>query len=250
MGEVAHPDQADAIRAGFLIGDGALDHLLHAEHAGMGAGDDGQRRIDPSFQRRAELADALVDADQVGGLAPELRRQQGVFQGQRRDAGTLQLHHRAHHVERIAVAVIGIGDHRQTRHPADATGLFDEFTEGDQGKIWRSQHLQRRHRAAKDADLEAEVGGNPRRHRVEYRSRVVTGGRGQQRPKIAAQLVMRNSLHDGFRQQGYRVSRHPVIARHIPHRCNARHDAWSLTAPGENSLSAHMEWRCTATTAG
>jgi hypothetical protein len=41
----------------------------------MGAGDDRQIRVDPCCQGRADLAAPLIDADQVGGLAPELRRE-------------------------------------------------------------------------------------------------------------------------------------------------------------------------------
>jgi hypothetical protein len=45
MSEILHPDQADAIGTGSLVGAGTADHLIHVQHAGVGAGDDRQIRI-------------------------------------------------------------------------------------------------------------------------------------------------------------------------------------------------------------
>ena len=103
--------------------------------------DDGQVRIDARLQRCADLANALVDTDQVGGLAAKLRRQQGVLERQGGHASTLQFDHRAHHIERVAITVVGIGDDGQARYPANARGLFDELAKGDQGEVRCSQNL-------------------------------------------------------------------------------------------------------------
>ncbi|MCY1533941.1 hypothetical protein D9M68_692950 [compost metagenome] len=193
--EVADADHADGVRAGGLVGEGAADHVVHLDHLGVGAGDDRHVLVDPRFQRRADLADAFLDRDQVGGLAAELRRQQGVLDGQRGDAGALQFHHRAHGVQRVAVAVVGVGDHRQAGDAADAGGLLDEFAEGDQGEVRRRQDLQGGDRAAEDADFEAEVGGDARGHRIEHRGGVVAGMGIQQRAKGRTQFMVGSSLH-------------------------------------------------------
>ena len=141
MGKILYTDNADGIGTGRLIGLGALYHLLNAKHAGMGSRDDGQVRVDPRLQRSTDLADTFGHADQVRGLAPKLRRQQGVFDGQRSNPRALQLNHGTHHVECIAIAVVGIGDHRQAADSANTGSLLDKLAEGDQGKVRRGQNL-------------------------------------------------------------------------------------------------------------
>ncbi|MNS69182.1 hypothetical protein D3C72_1024880 [compost metagenome] len=161
----------------------------------MGAGDDCHFRIAAGFERRADLADAFGDRDQVGGFTAELRGQQGVFDGQRSHARTFEFDDGAHDVERVAVAVVGVGNHRQLGDTADAGGLFSELAEGDQGKVGGAQHLQRCDRAPEDPDFEAQVGGDAGRHRVENRGRVVAGVGGEQLAKIAAQILMGKPGH-------------------------------------------------------
>ena len=141
MGKILDPHQADGIGTCRLISLRTADHLMHIQHTGMGAGDDRQIRVHARFQCRADFPDAFVDADQVGGLAPELCRQQGVFKSQCGNPGALQLHHRAHDVERIAVAMIRIGDDRQAADTANARGLLDKFAEGDQCEVGGCQNL-------------------------------------------------------------------------------------------------------------
>ncbi len=139
--EVTDTHHADAVCASLLIRLGAMDNVLHRQHGGVGPGDDRKLRIDPGLQGRLDLAHALFRADEVGGFAPELRGQQGIFNGQRRDASTLQFLDGAHHVQCISVAVVGVGDHRKLRHPADAGGLLDELTQGNQREVRCSQDL-------------------------------------------------------------------------------------------------------------
>ncbi len=141
----------------------------------MGAGDDCQFRVTPGFQGRADLADAFGNGDQVRGFAAELRRQQGVFDGQGGHAGTFELDDGAHDVECVAIAMVGVGDHRQLGDAADAGGLLGELAEGDQGEVWGTQYLQRRDRPAENTHFKPQVRRNARRHRVEDRRRVVAG---------------------------------------------------------------------------
>ncbi|MNV64582.1 hypothetical protein D3C71_1572310 [compost metagenome] len=173
--EVLHPNHADTVGSGLLIALGTHDDFFGGEHASVGPGNDRQRRIDPRLQRRTDLADALLNRDQVGGLAPELGRQQGVLDGQRSHAGALQFDDRAHDIQRVAIAVVGVSQHRQLRHATNTGGLLDELAEGDQGEVRCSQYLQRSDRTTEDADLEAQVCGNACRHRVEHRCGVITG---------------------------------------------------------------------------
>ena len=79
----------------------------------------------------------------------------------------LQFDHRTHYVQRVAVAVVGVGDHRQARHPADAGGLLDEFAEGDRGEVRRRQDLQEAtepprmpHSKPRSAAIRADMGSN------------------------------------------------------------------------------------------
>ena len=169
---------------------------LEADHAGVGATDDGHLRIDSRLQRRANLADGLEHADEVGGAATEFGWQQGVLDGQRGNPGALQFGN-AHHVERVAVTVVGIGQHRQLGNAADARGLLDELAQGDEVEVRRGQHLQRGHRATENADLEAEIGGDACRHRVEHRRRVEAAVGVEQLAEVAAQVMMRESRHIG-----------------------------------------------------
>jgi len=195
--EILDADQADGIGTGLFVGLGACDDFLEADHAGVGATDDGHFRIDSRLQRRANLADGLEHADEVGGAATEFGWQQGVLDGQRGNPGALQLGNGAHHVERVAVTVVGIGQHRQLGDAADARGLLDELAQGDEVEVRRGQHLQRGHRATENADLEAEIGGDACRHRVEHRRRVEAAVGVEQLAEVAAQVMMRESRHIG-----------------------------------------------------
>ncbi|MNY16380.1 hypothetical protein D3C86_1496420 [compost metagenome] len=213
---VLHADQADAVGAGGLVGLGAVDHLFQRLHAGVGAGDDRHRRIVAYRQRGAQFADAFLDADQVVGFTAVLGRQQGVLEGQGGNAGALQLDDGTHGVVRVAVAVVGVGDHRQAGDTADAGGLLGELAEGDHGDVRRGEHLQGGNRATEDADLEAEVGGDTCRQGVEYRSGVVTGGAGEQGTEGFAQLVMTGFLHGLFSSGLCRLFYFVNIAKLIP----------------------------------
>ena len=55
--------------------------------------------------------------------------------------GSLQFNHRAHHVQRIALAMIGIGNDWQTADTTNTRGLFDKFAKGDQREVRGGQNL-------------------------------------------------------------------------------------------------------------
>ncbi|MNF87631.1 hypothetical protein D3C84_701010 [compost metagenome] len=193
--EITDANHAQRVGAGILIGHGAGNHFFDRDQRGVGPGDDRQLRIDARLQGRTDLANAFGNADQVGGLASELGGQQGVFNRQRSDTGTLQLGDGTHDVQGVAVAVVGVGNHRQLRHPANTRGLLGKLAEGDQGKIRCSQHLQGSDRTTQNTYLETQVGGDTRRHRVKHGSRVVTGRGSKELTKRATQVLVGGSWH-------------------------------------------------------
>ena len=138
---------------------------------GAGAADDDEARVLPAGQRRAHLADAFLDRDELRVVAAERDRQQRVLDGQRRDARGLQLLDGALDAERIAVAVIGVDAERQRAGAVDAVGLLREFGERQHAEIGRGQYAERADRAREHHRLEAEVAGDPRRNAVIHRCR-------------------------------------------------------------------------------
>ncbi|MNZ48420.1 hypothetical protein D3C78_661660 [compost metagenome] len=193
--KIADADHAQRVGTSILISHGTGDHFFDRDQRRVGPGDDRKLRIDPCLQGCANLPDALGNTDQVGGLTPELGRQQGVFNGQRGNTGALQFGNRAHHVQGIAITVVSVGNHRQLRHTANTRGLLSELAEGDQGKIRCSQHLQGSDRTTQNTYLETQVGGDTRRHRVKHGSRVVTGRGSKELTKRATQVLVGGSWH-------------------------------------------------------
>jgi len=128
--------------------------------------------ITSAGSRRAHLAGALLQRQEPGlRPLPEGLRQRGILDGQRRHTGGLQLLDRAHHVQRVAVAVVGIDHERQLTRPRDPPALVGEFRQRQHDEIRRPEHRQRGGRAAKHADLVAQVLGDPGREGVEDRGR-------------------------------------------------------------------------------
>ena len=95
-----------------------------------------------------------------------------ALDGQRGDAGGLQLLDGALDVKRIAVAVIGIDQERQRAGPADAIGLAGKLGQRQQDQIRSAQHGEGCDRAGEHAGLEAQVLGDAGRQRVEHRGRM------------------------------------------------------------------------------
>ena len=85
------------------------------------------------------------------------------------DAGGFQFLHRAHHVQRVAVSMIGIDHQRQLAGAVDAIGLRGEFGQRQQDQVGIAQHGEGTDRTGEHADLEAEFLGDARRDRVEHR---------------------------------------------------------------------------------
>src|SRR5215469_2524821 len=160
--------EKDRVDPGGFIGFGTADRVVDAgDRKGAGATGNHKVPVLAGGQCRLHLADTLLDRDQ-GRLAawPVGARQYRVFDRHRADACGLQLLDRAPHVERVAVTVIGIDQKAQIAGAADAIGLASELGQCHDDKIGRAQHRHRADRAGEDADLEAEILGDPRRDRV------------------------------------------------------------------------------------
>ena len=138
-------------------------------------------------QRRLHLAHTLVDRAQGRLAARSIRpRQYRVLDRHRTDAGRLQLLDGAAHVERIAVAMVGVDQQCQVAGSANAVGLSGEFGQGQDDEIGGAEHRHRPDRAGKHPDLEAEILGDARRDRVVDGSRMHTAVAGKDRAKALA----------------------------------------------------------------
>ncbi len=170
----AHAEEEQRIDARCCVGPGSCERVLRAgDRHGAGAPDDRQARIAPGREGGLHFAHALVERQQPDRAArAESPGQDGVFDGERRNASGLELLHRAHDVERIAVAVVRVHQQRQLAGAADAMRLLGEFGEGDQGQVRRAQHHQGGDRAGEHAEFETEVCGDAGRNRIEYRGRM------------------------------------------------------------------------------
>ena len=150
-----------------LVGLQPRDGVFDAGDADRaGAADDDEARVLTPGQRRAHLADALLDRKELPLVAAERGRQQRVLDGQRRDARGLQLLDRALDAHRIAVAVVGVDAERQRAGAVDAVGLLREFGQRQHADVGRGDHAERTDRAREHHRLEAHVGGDPRRNAV------------------------------------------------------------------------------------
>jgi hypothetical protein len=123
---------------------------------GRGAPDDDERGILARRDGAAQLAEHFLERDQTFGLPAERGGQHRVLDGQRRDAGRLQLLDRAHDVERVAVAVIGVDHQRQVAPARDAADLLGELGQRQDDEIGRPEDRRRGDRAREHADLEPE----------------------------------------------------------------------------------------------
>jgi len=71
--------------------------------------------------------------------------QQRILDGEARRSGHFKFLHSPAHVQRVAVAVIGIDQHRQRRGARHPPHLLGQFTQRDQRDIWIAKDCQRRH---------------------------------------------------------------------------------------------------------
>ena len=131
---------------------------------------DAQQWVLSAGERGLHLADALFEGGEPGLGGAERRRQVGVLDAEPRHARRLELLDRALHIERIAVAVVGIDQERQSTGAVDAIGLARELAQGEHDQVGRTQHGERGRRAREHADLEAEILGDAGRDRIEHRA--------------------------------------------------------------------------------
>ena len=75
-----------------------------------GPAENDERRIAAPIERGLHLSDALLQRNQLRRGGAEGLRQQRVLDGEARGSRGLQLLHRAAHVQRIAIAVVGVDD--------------------------------------------------------------------------------------------------------------------------------------------
>ena len=136
--------------------------------------------------RGAHLADALLQAQQLGPALAVAERQHRVLDRQRRDARRLELLDRAPDVQRVAIAVVGVDHEGQRGGARHAPALVGELGQRQHDQVGRAQHRQRGRRAADHADLEADILGQPDRERVEDRGRHQAPPLGQMRAKPLA----------------------------------------------------------------
>ena len=131
----------------------ALERAVEAlDRARVGAGDDQQLAVAARLDRGAHLLDHLGRVDHLLALhvAAALRRDL-VLDVQRGDAGRGVLAHRAHDVERVAVAVVGVGDQRHARPPARAAarGRPSRRTRAGRRRAGRAARPTRRSRSCR-----------------------------------------------------------------------------------------------------
>src|SRR5438270_203117 len=87
-------------------------------------------------------------------LAAERCRERRVLDGEGGDTGRLELLHRAHDVERVPVAVVGVDHEGQVAAAGDASDLLGELGQGQDDEIGRAEHRPRGDRPREHADLE------------------------------------------------------------------------------------------------
>ena len=137
-----------------------------------------------------------IQAEQARFPAAMGAGQVRVFNGECGNPGSFQFLHRAHHIQRIAVAVIGI--HHQWRRPgaADAARLFGEFRQRHQNKVRRTQYGDGGDGTRKHRGFKTKIGCDSRCDRVMNRSRVHTGIPGKNGAK--ARASRRGIHHSGI----------------------------------------------------
>ena len=173
LGARFHAGHEQHVDAGGLVG---LEPRNGVGNPGQrdrgGTADDDEARVLAAGERRAHLADRLIDREQPGLGRAVGRGQQGVLDRETDDARGFQFLHGALDVERIAVAVVGIDQQRQIAGPVDAIGLRGEFGEREQDDVGRTEHRERGDRPGQHAGLEAEILRDARGDRIIDRCRM------------------------------------------------------------------------------
>src|SRR6185437_324484 len=199
--------EPDEIRAAILhIGDAALQRLLESALLGadaVAARADREIRIEliARRHRRADLADRFIDRDQ-----PPPRRGAGflrrllVLDLHRRDAGADDLLHRKMHVDRVAVAGIGVDEDRDVAMRRHVARVIDEIAQADDAVIGHAVEEMRELRAGQEEAFEAGLLRQERVERAEpagHRRHLLAFEDGAEFPAVLADPiapVLRHSL--------------------------------------------------------
>jgi N-methylhydantoinase B len=121
-----------------------LEVMLHPLDSGLqtldrdriGAGDQHEVGIIEGIARGPKLARELGDRhDALVGVVAAALGEGLVLKVQARDAGALEGAHRALHVERVAVACVGVGDQRQPDHIGNLRHALGDFGHGEQAEV-------------------------------------------------------------------------------------------------------------------
>ena len=128
----ARPCQKNPIDAGIDADLATCDRPLKALTAQRSdASDDHQRRILPRHNRRVQLARELRHRNEFLALLLAIARwQERVLDGQSGHPGRFQFLDRSHHIQGIAVAMIGVDHQTQGTGTSDAVDLLGKLGQG------------------------------------------------------------------------------------------------------------------------
>jgi hypothetical protein len=156
------------VGAGLAIAPAALERRVQAfDGARVGAGDDHEVVRAARLDRGPHLLDHLICRDHVlARQMPAALRRHLVLEMERRHPGRLVLADCAHDVERVAVAVVGVGDHGDADGLHETAGVVDHLAERQQPDVGASQERRRGAVAGHVHGFEARLLDQPRRQRV------------------------------------------------------------------------------------
>ena len=183
------------VRARVAVAPRALERGVEPlDRARVGAGDDHELRRAAGLDRGAHLLDHLARRDHL--LAVHVAAALGrhlVLEVEPGDAGRLVLADRAHHVERVAVAVVGVGDHRDPDGLHEPPRVAGHLVEREQADVGPPEQRRRRAEARQVDGREARLLDQPRRQ-------AVVGARRQHRLAAGQQLAQRGPAAVALRQ--------------------------------------------------
>jgi hypothetical protein len=116
----------------------------------------------PASRAAPAARDDLLAARVSAALRREL-----VLDHRAREAGLRVAGDRAAHVHRVAVAGVGVADHRDRDRRADVPALIEHLAVGDQLRIRRADPSRRHREAAHEGEAEPGALDELRRERVE-----------------------------------------------------------------------------------
>ena len=137
-------DQEDRVHTGRSVSLGAdncIGEGSHRRRAGSSRND--QSRIVARGDRSFHLADPFLDRKQARFAAAERNRKVGILDGEARHARRLEFFDGTHHVQRVAVTVVGIAQQRKVARATDAMCLFRKFGQCENDQIRRTEHGHR-----------------------------------------------------------------------------------------------------------